>query len=89
MLTEVKEDVLKITWDYEDNKIMKIIERGKSYLKDLTGTNLNFEEEGQAKSLLLNYCRYDYNSALEYFEENFQGQILRLQLMEAVKANED
>lgn len=39
-----------------------------------------------AVSLLLDYCRYAYSNALEYFEENFRAQILRLQLLEGVKA---
>jgi hypothetical protein len=42
-----------------------------------------------AVSLLLDYCRYAYNNALEYFEENFRAQILRLQLLEGVKALAD
>lgn len=84
MLQEVK-DNLRITWNDEDLRLNNIIARGKSYLKELTGTELDFDKEGQPKSLLLNYCRYDYNSALEYFEENFQREILRLQFVEAVK----
>lgn len=88
LLVEVK-DYLKITWDNEDNHIQGIINRGKDYLNNLTGTELDFEVEGQAKALLLDYCRYAYNNALEYFEENFQRQIVRLQLMEAVKVTEE
>lgn len=88
MLQEVKE-YLKITWGDEDSYIQGIINRGKDYLKQLTGTELDFEKEGLAKSLLLDYCRYYYNNAVEYFEENFQGQIVRLQLMEAVKVTEE
>lgn len=86
MLEEVK-NYLKITWNDEDANLLSIIERGKHNLEDLTGTTLNFELEEQAKSLLLDYCRYAYNNALEYFEENFHKEILRLQLKEAVKAN--
>lgn len=86
LLSEVK-DYLKITWDDEDLSLQGIIERGKSNLENLTGTELDFEKEGQPKSLLLDYCRYAYNNALEYFEENFHKEILRLQLMEAVKAD--
>lgn len=86
MLEEVK-NVLKITWTDEDLTLTGIIERGKNYLEDLTGTTLDFSVGGQAKSLLLNYCRYDYNNALEYFGDNFHKEILRLQLKEAVKAN--
>lgn len=78
MLQEVK-DYLKITWDDEDATLTSIIQRGQAYLNDLTGTELDFSD-GQAKSLLLDYCRYMYNNASEYFESNFQNEILRLQL---------
>lgn len=84
LLKDVK-DYLKITWDDEDDSLDGIIRRGQANLQDLTGTIMDFEQEGQAKSLLLDYCRYAYNNALEYFEENFSKEILRLQLMEAVK----
>lgn len=87
MLQEVK-DYLKITWNDENVHVFGIIDRGKSYLDDLIGVELNFDENNQAKTLLLDYCRYAYNNALEYFEDNFQKEILRLQLFEAVKANE-
>lgn len=86
MLQEVKE-YLKITWDDEDNYIQGIFNRGKDYLNNLTGTELNFEVEGQPKALLLDYCRYTYNNALEYYESNFHKEIVRLQLQEAVKEN--
>ena len=88
MLEEVKE-YLKITWESENTYLQGIISRGKEYLKDLTGTNLDFEIEGQHKSLLLDYCRYYYNNAIEYFEENFQKEILRLQLKEAIKESKE
>lgn len=84
LLQELK-DYLKITWDNENAYLQIIINRGQEYLKDLTGTELDFDTEGQAKSLLLDYCRYYYNNALEYFEDNFQKQIVRLQLKEATK----
>lgn len=84
LLKDVK-NYLKITWDDEDSSLEGIIKRGQANLQQLTGTILNFEQEGQAKSLLLDYCRYAYNNALEYYEENFSREILRLQLTEAVK----
>lgn len=65
----------------------KMIE-GKDKLENLTGTSLDFTLENSAKTLLLDYCRYSYNNALEYFEKNFESEILRLQLQEAVKENE-
>ena len=87
MLLEKVKEYLKIGWDDEDSNLTGIIERGKSNLQELTGTTLDFEVEGQPRALLLDYCRYAYNSALEYFEDNFHKEIVRLQLQEAVKEN--
>jgi len=77
-------DYLKITWDDEDASLQAMIERGKAYLNDLTGTELDFDTDGQPKSLLLDYCRYVHNNASEYFEENFASELLRLQLQAGV-----
>lgn len=85
MLDAVK-DYLKITWDDEDAALQSLIERGKAYLNDLTGAELDFDSNGPARSLLLDYCRYVYNNASEYFEENFASELLRLQLQIGVKA---
>jgi hypothetical protein len=70
----------------QDTDLDKIINRGKARLNDLTGVVLNFDTAGLAQDLLLDYCRYDYNNATEYFEENFQKEILRLQLQTAADA---
>lgn len=75
---------LGITWSDEDNKIQGIIDRGQSRLQSLTGSVLDFQKEGLARELLFEYCRYAYNNAAEYFEENFQGEILRLQLTSGI-----
>jgi hypothetical protein len=85
MLQAVK-NYLKITWNDEDSHIQGIIDRGQAYLNDLTGTELDYEADGQPKALLLDYCRYVYNNASEYFEENFARELLRLQLQEGIKA---
>lgn len=85
MLQAVK-DYLKITWDDEDASLQAIIERGKAYLNDLTGSELDFDVAGPPRSLLLDYCRYVYNNASEYFEENFARELSRLQLRMGVKA---
>lgn len=83
LLEEVK-SYLKITWDDEDGFITSLIDRGKAKLNELAGAELDFETEGQARSLLFDYVRYAYNNASEYFEENFRAEILRLQLMTGV-----
>ncbi|TWH49598.1 head-tail connector protein [Sporomusa sp. KB1] len=83
LLDEIK-DYLRITGNDEDTILENTILRGRTHLEGLTGTTLDFESEGLAKSLLFDYCRYAYNNASEYFEENFAGAILRLQLQSAV-----
>lgn len=84
MLQLVK-DTLRITWDSDDDFINQIIERGQAHLDELVGTGLDYTKTGLAQNLFLNYCRYDYNNALEYFETNFQKEILRLQLTEGIR----
>jgi len=79
VIAKVK-DYLKITWNDEDAAVNDLIVRGEKKLEELVGAELNFETEGQARSLLFDYVRYAYNNASEYFEENFQREILRLQL---------
>jgi hypothetical protein len=85
-MLQAAKDYLKVTWNDEDSHIQGIIDRGQAYLNDLTGTELDYEADGQPKALLLDYCRYVYNNASEYFEENFARELLRLQLQEGIKA---
>lgn len=72
----------------EEDDLKPVIENGISRIQTLTGTEINFEENGEAFVLLQNYVRYSINYAEEYFEENFHKEILRLSLIEGVKANE-
>jgi hypothetical protein len=73
---------LKGTTDL-DTDLEDIILRAKARLNDLVGIIIDFDTVGLAQDLLLDYCRYDYNNATEYFEDNFQKEILRLQLQTA------
>lgn len=86
LLQEVKEKI-KVTWNDEDDSLRRMIIRAKGDLESLVDVKLDLEENTRAKTLFLNYCRYDYNNALEYFETNFQKEIIWLQLSEGVKAN--
>lgn len=86
-LDEVK-DYLHITWDGDDNNINLFLNNGRAMLQGLTGAKLDFNNNMEAKALLFDYCRYAYNKALEYYEVNFQAQLLRLNLKEAVKIAE-
>lgn len=72
----------------EEDDLKPVIENGIVKIQTLTGTKINFEENREAFVLLQNYVRYSINYAEEYFEENFHKEILRLSLIEGVKANE-
>lgn len=76
---------LRITWNDDDVTVSDLIARGKAKINELTGADQDFDTEGLARSLLFDYCRYAYNNASEYWEENYQREILRLQLIEGVK----
>lgn len=88
-MLQVLKDYLKITWDDEDSNLLNIIDRAKSVLNALMGVELDYDMSGPAQDLLLNRCRYDYNNALEYFEQNFRDAILRLQLQVAAELREE
>lgn len=84
LLDEVKEK-LRIIGDDQDHMLLDLIGRSKAALNEIMGVELNYEEPGEAQELLLERVRYDYNNALEYFEENFAAKILRVQLQVAAK----
>lgn len=86
MIEQIK-DYLRITGTDEDAILNGIVVRGKANLNGLTGVSLDFDTDGLARNLLFDYCRYAYQNATEYFEENFSKEILRLQLQSAVIDN--
>ena len=85
MLLERLKERLKITWDDEDILLINTLERAEKSLNALMGVELDYNTPGPAQELLLERCRYDYNNALEYFEQNFAREILRLQLQVAAE----
>ena len=85
MLLERLKERLKITWDDEDILLINMLERAEKSLNALMGVELNYNTPGPAQELLLERCRYDYNNALEYFEQNFAREIFRLQLQVAAE----
>lgn len=87
LLQEIKENLF-VTWNDEDDAIERMISRGMKRLENLTGTTLDFNDLN-VKDLLINWCRYDRNLVSEHFLENFQDEILHLQLKEGIKAGDD
>ncbi|KOA76600.1 hypothetical protein ADU78_05810 [Clostridium botulinum] len=81
MLEELKEYLRE---DDNEDILKKLLKTGQDYLNKLAGITLDYESNILAKTLLLDYCRYRYNNATEYFFVNFREDILRLQLESAV-----
>lgn len=75
---------LRITWNEEDEELLNMIDRAKSYFQTVTGADLDFTVEEQAKHLLLERCRYVYNRSAEEFEHNYRHELLNLQFRVAV-----
>lgn len=87
LLDEVKE-ALAITWDEEDNNIVKLIDRSVYYINDLVGVELDLKVNLSARELVINRIRYEYNNALDQFETNFEQPLSRLILHAALKERE-
>ena len=76
--------------EYEPTeRLQDIIDRGKSRIDTLTGVTQDYESDREAESLLIAYCRYEYNNALEDFEQNFAMQINALSFRAAIQEMKD
>lgn len=69
----------------ETSDLRSHILSGISYLETLVGNSIDFEDNNYARTLLRDYVRYSVNNSTEYFEENFEKELVRLQLIEGVK----
>ncbi|HDR6246167.1 TPA: hypothetical protein QCU24_003952 [Bacillus cereus] len=87
LLGEVKE-ALAITWVEEDNHIVKLIGSSVYYINDLVGAELDLTVNLTARELVINRIRYEYNNALDQFEDNFEKPLSRLILHVALKERE-
>lgn len=74
---------LKITWTDEDTDLVRLLERGKSVINRLIGSDsIDYTtKESEERGLLFDYVRYSRNNAAEYWIENHRDQITSLSLM--------
>ena len=74
------ENYLNITWNDQatDDKVCGLIASGTAYLDLKGGGVLDYEADGMPRTLLLEYVRYGYLSALDVFETNYMNQILTM-----------
>ncbi|QEL88536.1 hypothetical protein [Bacillus mycoides] len=84
LFDDVKE-ALGITWVEEDNHIVKLIGSSVYYINDLVGAELDLTVNLTARELVINRIRYEYNNALDQFEDNFEKPLSRLILHVALK----
>ena len=79
-LLAAAENYLNITWKDQatDDKVCGLIASGTAYLDLKGGGVLDYEADGMPRTLLLEYVRYGYSSALDVFETNYMNQILTM-----------
>lgn len=80
LLADVK-NYLNITWEDKatDHKIRSLIASGTAYLSEKGDGLLDFESDGEPRTLLFEYVRYMRDEALDVFENNYLSRILAMQ----------
>ena len=80
LLEDVK-NRLNITWSDQatDKRIRGLIAEGTAYLDSKAGTAMEYQRDGLARTLLMEYARYARDEALDVFENNYRHMILAMQ----------
>lgn len=86
-LEDVKNE-LDVTYDnpQTDRKLTGILCRAESKIRKYTGISDDTDFNPEEEELIINYCRYAYNNALEMFEANFQREINEARAVREVEA---
>lgn len=75
---------------FEDETTDKVLEgalkRGQAMLNEYAGAPQDYEEEGLARQLLFDYCRYVRSHAAEVFAVNFRQELIALRELAELKA---
>lgn len=85
LLADVK-TYLNITWDdpATDNRIRGLIAAATIYLDEKAGEPLQYEKDGEPRTIMMEYVRYARDEAMDVFETNYRHLILALQNRMAV-----
>ena len=80
LLEDVKAE-LNITWSdvATTTKVRGYIAGGMFYINDKLGEQADYTADGYPRTLLMEYCRYERDGALDVFENNYQSMILAMQ----------
>ena len=87
-LLEDVENYLNITWQdgATDQRISGLIAAGTVYLDGKLGAQADYTQDGQPRTLLMEYVRYARDYALDVFENNYLSMLLDMQNDRKVKA---
>lgn len=78
LLDEFK-DFAKISHDTEDNYLKKLLEKSYSNIESRFG-EFNIYENLEGQELVFSRTRYAYEDLLEYFNDNYQDDLLNFGL---------
>lgn len=86
-LEDIKNE-LDITYNdpQTDRKLTGIMRRAESKVRKYVGIDEGTELNPEEDELLINYCRYAFNNALEMFETNYQREINEARAVRMVEA---
>lgn len=69
---------MRIFHNGEDNNLSRILESSEANILSLVGSQ--YPTEPRVRELILERARYVYNDQVEFFYENFQGDLMALSL---------
>lgn len=77
LLSDIK-NYLQILWSdpATDDRVTNITAGGMVYLNTKLGTEADYTVDGLPRNLLMDYCRYARDGALDVFENNYLALIL-------------
>ena len=90
-MLELVKNRLNITWSDRaiDSKMIGIIEDGIAYLDNKCGTGADYAQPSRHRQLLMEYCRYARDEALDVFESNYLAHLVAAKNERAVKDYEE
>ena len=77
-LLEPFKEQMRIFHSGEDNNLSRILESSEANILNLVGSQ--YPTEPRVRELILERARYVYNDQVEFFYENFQGDLMALSL---------
>lgn len=77
-LLELFKERMRIFHSGEDNNLSRILESSEANILNLVGSQ--YPTDPRVRELILERARYVYNDQVEFFYENFQGDLMALSL---------